>query len=637
MDVDIEGKGIRLEQQQIVGVGGEGTVFLANVSGQQMAVKVYHTPTPQRQEKLLALLASRWNFPANKVMLPLQAVRDTQLGKVLGFTMPYLGNLGTGFVEIARLANRKHRAAYLVSTRQVASIFLDGAMVLDGIHAAGLVVGDLNDQNIFYKQEMMLWIDVDAWQFSHYACPVGSEDFLAPELYGIDLSLQPFFKPEHDWYAFAVHLFRSLLLAHPYGGTHPTVHLLTQRAQQRLFVLNPAITYPRIAHSAELLSDDLAHTFHRIFVQGWRGRFPLALLQQYYDTLVECPACKMYVPHRQGICPLCQVKTVMPLQQSVVSAPASGLSVTELLRTKGKFVFSKLQGDTLWALAYEDEKAVLYSKKSGQEAVRKELFKELPGVHYDLLDAVLIVNLPETATLLFLDIAGTQPIPLFQAETGIFAGRRQAQFQTSGTHLYSIGNNALVCSRVEERALSSRALRTVMEKQTWFTVASASGRGSSKGKATVFGFFQVFRQQLYWPIRDRAVYDVSLSLLDVDESLIDIAAYFSDAEVFVRRHTQERGVDYLRTEVIDDVGKVLYTSARIKQADHPCPNIHGLVYAAGIVLHPTDQGIVQEKIEQGTFKTFSTTHNGVQEGDILELYQSGLLIIGEDRVNYLVL
>src|SRR6266568_3607719 len=81
----------------------------------------------------------------------------------------------------------------------------------------------------------------------------------------------------------------------------------------------------------------------------------------------------------------------------------------------------------------------------------------------------------------------------------------------------------------------------------------------------------------------------------------------------------------------------LYSSPRIKRADHPCPAIHGQAYTAGVLLHATDNGIVQEKIEQGTFKTFAATANLVREGDTLIKYQSGLIVVGEDRVSYLVM
>ncbi|MFL5628227.1 MAG: hypothetical protein ACJ788_21825, partial [Ktedonobacteraceae bacterium] len=219
-----------------------------------------------------------------------------------------------------------------------------------------------------------------------------------------------------------------------------------------------------------------------------------------------------------------------------------------------------------------------------------------------------------------------------QTTTAMFAARRRAMFQASARNIFSIQHNALLSSTIIEDTLSGRPLRAVMENQTWFSAAQAT----TDDKPTVFGFFQVFRQQLYWLIRGHAVYDVALAPLNPGESLLDIIAYFSSQDMLIRRHTQEHGSDYLRTERIDYNGKVMHT-AHIKRADHPCPQLHGLTYAAGMLLHPTDNGIVQERVGQNSFKTFSSTKDFVQDGDTLEQYHAGLLIIGEDRIRYLVM
>lgn len=641
MDVNIDGRVIRLDERQVIGVGGEGTVFLADVGGQRLAVKVYHTPTRQREEKLQTFLARTWQLPREKIALPLQLVRDVQHSRVIGLTMPYLDS---GFEELARLAHKKQRTTHGISTKQVAGIFLDGAKSLADIHTHGLVVGDFNDRNILYRQQSMLWIDVDAWQFAEYACPVGSEDFLAPELYDIDLSLKPVFQPKHDWYAYAVHLFRSLLLAHPYGGTHATVQALTQRAQQRLFILRPAVTYPKLAYSPDLLGDELAEVFERIFAQGWRGIFPIAVLQRYADTLVPCSACMLDYPHTRRTCPVCQTRMVVTMQQKLSSA--TGVSMTELLHTEGKIVFAKVQGDTLSVLTYEDGKAVLYtiplaaatSRQAGKTSIytlqdRKELFQEIAGARYDLLDTTLLVNAPGTTRLLCVNVAGEGPVAVCETVIGVFAQSRQAVFQASDRYVFAILNNRLMYSVVEHGILLSRPLRTVMEQQTWFAAAPTT----YDGKLSVFGFFSVLRQQMYWLIHGHTHYDVPLTELDTEEALLDMVAYFAQQSVLIRRHTQERGVDYLHTEIVNYAGMVVYASSKMRRADHPYPSLHGLVYAHGILLHPSDKGIVQENVEEGTFKTFSATQNSVQEGDALELYHSGLLIISEHQVRYLEL
>jgi len=239
MDVIIGGKRVRLSSQ--IGAGGEGTVFRGKVNGVELAVKVYHQPDAKRAKKLQAFLSKNWTLPEDKIALPLHLVYDSQGQTVIGLTMPLLGS---GFEELTSLANKKYRASFRVNTKEIAGIFIDGWETVNLVHQNSLCIGDFNDLNGLFRGIEMLFIDVDAWQFDNFACPVGTEQFLAPELYGIDLSLKPVFKPEHDWYSYAVMLFKSLLLVHPYGGTHRDIKQLTQRAAKRMTVMSKDV----IAH-----------------------------------------------------------------------------------------------------------------------------------------------------------------------------------------------------------------------------------------------------------------------------------------------------------------------------------------------------------------------------------------------------
>jgi serine/threonine protein kinase len=627
MQVDIAGKTLSLKQEQVIGVGGEGTVFHVILDGQARAVKIYHTPTARQQKKLEEMLNRQWFLPEQKIAFPLQLVRDARKGHGIGLVMPYFA--GT-IEEIARLAHKKHHTLHQLSTRQVVSIFLDGAKTLNQIHHNSLVVGDLNDQNILYQGTTMLWVDVDAWQFATYPCPVACEDFLDPELYGIDLCARPAFKPEHDWYALAVHLFRSLLLVHPYGGTHKEVQLLTQRAAQRLFVLQPDIIYPKIAHSPDLLTDELTHTFERIFAQGWRGPFPLSVLQQYYESLVQCPSCSKDYPWSRGICPHCQSRqsTMMP-QARVIH---TGVRASVLFTTDGSIVYHKVQGQTVFALAYEHGQAVLYRYTPGSPLKRSILFKEIPGAQYALLHNTLIINPPETTDLLCIDVSGPHPRALCQAATSIFAGDRHALFQVSDTHLYTLLNHALIRNNITDGSLRSQALRTIMEQQTWFRVAPVE----SGDRPMILGYFQVFRQQLFWLLHSHQTYDIHIAPLEPEETLMDLAVYFSQQDILLRRHTQQQGIDYLHTEVLDKQGTVLFSAPRVRRSHHPYPSLHGSVYASGMLLHPSDDGIIQEHITRGTCKAFSATSAYVHADTILELYTAGLLLVDENQVLYLV-
>jgi hypothetical protein len=53
--------------------------------------------------------------------------------------------------------------------------------------------------------------------------------------------MQRTFTPDNDWYAFAVLLFRSLTLVHPYGGVDPELSTLPRRAAARRSVFSPQV------------------------------------------------------------------------------------------------------------------------------------------------------------------------------------------------------------------------------------------------------------------------------------------------------------------------------------------------------------------------------------------------------------
>ena len=124
-------------------------------------------------------------------------------------------------------------------------IFASLAAALDALHALGIVVGDLNDGNVLVVGDEIRFIDVDSMQFGRWPCPVAHERYLAPELYGVDLSAAPRFLPEHDWYAFLVLLFSALLYVHPFGGVHPKLPTLVRRVAAGVSLLSSLVKRPK--------------------------------------------------------------------------------------------------------------------------------------------------------------------------------------------------------------------------------------------------------------------------------------------------------------------------------------------------------------------------------------------------------
>ncbi len=629
MQVVLEGQTLNLNQGEVIGSGGEGTVFRKIIRGQDLAVKIYHHPDPQRARKLQAFQAHSWRLPTEKIALPLHVVYDRRSNNVVGLTMPYMGN---GVEELASLANKKFRAQFLVSTETVADIFLDGGQTINKIHHNGLVIGDFNDQNALFRGKEMLFIDVDAWEFDSFCCPVGTEQFLAPELYGIDLSTSRVFKPEHDWYSYAVMLFRSLLYTHPYGGVHKTHKRLTARAQNRITVFDPSVTYPQIALSPDILDDDIAHTFEQIFKYGRRSRFPLEVLAQYRHSLIECTQCGISYPGSRKECPVCHKRTIVALLKP--THVAKGITVVDFLQTRGTIIYSRVTGGVLSVIANEQGKLVFYTRSPNATIHRKELFSEASGVKFELWGDILVVNPPQTSQLMLINVSGNTPRVVLQSDTSIFAGSRRAMYRTSDRYFFRITSGTLMYAEMKDGQIIERPLRGVMNNHTWFTVC----QDDFSDKPTACGFFQVLNKQLFWLTWKGQSYDnLAIAEMEDDESLLDIMIKFSSQGVLIRRLTQKLGVSYIRSDIVDAQAKVVFSSPRIREQDHYASALHGQAYSTGILLHATDEGILREDIIGKTTQTFDATKGQVAQGHVLHIYERGVLIVKEMSVTHISL
>lgn len=615
MDV-VTGSGelLTLKAADTLGVGGEGLVSKAKLRGQAVAVKVYHTPSLERGRKLQALLAHRWTLPADRVALPTDIVRDPTTGDIVGLVMPLFK---APFEDMASLSNHKYRAAFQVDTAQVAKLFLDCLTTLKAIHADGAVVGDLSDLNTLFQGTVGLWLDTDTWQVEGFPCPVGTEQFLAPELYGVNLADAPVFTRQHDYYALAVLAFKSLLLVHPYGGRHPTYKTLLAQASHHAWVLGAGVTYPVRALPPEVLSDDLLHVFEGIFKDGQRGEFPVNVLSAYAAALITCPACGQFFPATRAHCPVCQA-----LVRHAVPSVVQGAVHTRLLTTLGPIVFSALVGDTCVVLAHEAGQLVFY-----RGAERRVLFPFPAGAHFEVLDErTLAMGLPGTNEIAVGDVDA--PLSTWRSGwTQEFSGTRRAMFRAGQGAVYRLANDALMADTHEHGQGVSTPLMGALPGQTWFAASPQPGRA-------LLGYYQVLTAQHYWLLALRSRYDLDLPPLRAGEAQTGVSVRFGTAEVLLRRTTQLSGVDYQYTALVNYEGQVTFARLR-SRADEPFFDSHGYAYSSGVLLHATDDGLVQERLATGATKTFDATKGLVQAGDSLYRFRSGILAIGDQSVTYM--
>lgn len=620
MRVFIGNDAITLDKRTFKGAGGEGAVHKVRHGTEIKGVKVYENPTKERAEKLLAFMRHKHTFN-NRIIAPQELVFNSA-GSVVGFTMSFIdGN----FAEITKLSNKNFRKNFRVTTKDVALTFLDGVPTMNGqIHLQGFVIGDNSDTNSIRINNQMIFWDVDAWQFGKYPCPVATRDFVDPMLYGVDFSLRPVFTPGNDWYSFAVLLFRSLLLVHPYGGTHNKVNDQLERAVRKITVFDPNVIYPAIGIHPDILTDDMYNTFNGYFAKGLRQPFPEKVLNDYIDSLRECTTCGTYFPAIRGTCPVCSAKMMVVIQKP--SASTKDMDIYEVIRVNGDILASFVVGYEVRVLVNDKGMITYHSKDLRNKAIpgtTKPLFKHTAGSRFEMSSDHLYVNVPGSNEILVYTLADGRL--LGKLETALFSQVRRAAFRASGEYLFRIEDGELKYGKLTAGSLEESKLRDVVEDQTWFWVDQNSDT------PYVFGLFQVLKQQMFWLAKDGKHYDVAIPQLETGESILDLTVRFSSQGVYLLRKTQLNGINYIRREMLDSGGKVVFTD-RIKESQHPDPKIHGLAYSTGQVLHATDLGIKHENIQTGATKIFAGTKGYVDGGDALLRFGSSVLAVKSDRI-----
>lgn len=219
--------------------------------------------------KLRALPA---NLPAAVVAPSGFALAKKQ---VVGYVMPKVAG-----VALHSYGEPRWRLDNPVDGNDIVAILLALHDAIAALHRAGVVVGDCNDLNVLVDGRRVHLIDVDSYQFGGFGCSMFTERFVDPRLCSPQ-ALVPV-RPhdvDSDWFAFAAMAFRTLLGVGPWGGVAKACPQ-SQRALERLSVLDPSVVYPRAAQPIATLPDEVVDTFRAIFERDVRGVFPRHLLER---------------------------------------------------------------------------------------------------------------------------------------------------------------------------------------------------------------------------------------------------------------------------------------------------------------------------------------------------------------------
>lgn len=222
-----------------LGIGGQGQVLRAVLAGQHVAVKLLRQPDEARLRALQRLESSCGGCAT----LPLQLLyrcpptgsqpvgsQPSGRGALAGYAMRLIDPATSvsavrlfNFEEIARLRHYSWQDAVLAALRLAEAVAV--------LHRHGVVIGDLNPENVVFEQGQSetepailqaVLLDCDSFQLTaaggeRFPCPVSRAPYTAPELIGCDFS-RTWRQSASDAFSLAVLIHQLLLHDHPYDN-----------------------------------------------------------------------------------------------------------------------------------------------------------------------------------------------------------------------------------------------------------------------------------------------------------------------------------------------------------------------------------------------------------------------------------
>ena len=633
--ITIKGKQYPIDQSKVLGTGGEAVVVQVG----NKAVKIYNKVDAARIAKLKDWTGMGFNVPSG-ICGPLDIAFDSSGHKLVGFVMNLIPK---GYEVVQQLARKSYRKSNLQMTGiTIADLFINAHKTITKLHKQKIIIGDFNDLNVMFRKAEMVFIDVDSFQFGEHPCMVGTENFLDPRLYNLNLATKNHFGETHDWYAYFVMLVRSLILCHPYGGIHKDYRSIAQRSLAQITMLDQGVKYPKAALHPEVLDDAILELFSKVFKDGERPLFPVNVLDEYKQSLVKCKHCNVWHPADRSNCPQCTTINTQQVRRQVrvVRSPSNRtINSEEILSTPGNFIWWKMYNKGIYAIALEHNKYVLYTRKSSVDKTnRKEMFSPKGGgATFDMFGGrYLVVNQdPISNEILIFDTESKL--------TGI-AKRLVAEYQ--GERVFACSKDYLI--RVQQgqafrghvhftlSAFTDTRSFSVMQEQTWLR--------ASQDSETLFVGQRLFNNLRYTihsfdKKGSMSQYDAAIPDLDDKESVIDQNVQFFGHYILFILRTEITGRTYARSFILERNGTLIYQSKVESLSSDAYQNIHGKAFAyssstkTGVVLHPTDNGIIQEIIGTGGGQTLlSETEQFVSESDNLVQHNSGLLIVGDHSI-----
>ena len=576
----INGKSVDFTDKDLLDMGGEAKIYNY---GKRLA-KIYH-PHMLTKEKTEKVIHYPTNLPP-QVMCPKDIVQRTPR-ELVGFVMDKVED---GEV-IAQLSNKKFVRNKKLTPKRITNIFKRFLKTLKLMHEKNVIIGDLNDLNIMYNRYDVFFIDADSYQFDNFHCTVGTEMFLDPNLYSIDLSSVFKYEKNTDYFSYSVMLFRSLFFMSPYGGIHKKYNTYIKRGQAGISAYNKSVKKPKISLPFETIPEELNQYFYEIFEKKKRGEFPDKLLDLNWK---KCDNCGLFYSANRCTC---GAKPIGLIVQTITIN--KNCKATIEFQTKGYIRFAKLIGDRVKYLYVENN---IMKDDTGQEINQDYEY-------YNFIGRNIITALGKYIRLeqhtYETNILGKKPI-----------------FSCSSSKLYYMNGNYLVRTDVTN---NSEIIGEIVENNTWIQC----------GKDYGFGFYRLSEKiTKYFIFKDDKRGINYIALPNITGRLINAKCTFSSKKFIFMLTVMKSGKKVTTLYLLDKYGDFILEINNKKDKLESLDNIDYKTLVDNKLMSPTDDGLLLSVFKEDEIinKTFPDTEPFVDSSCQLFTCQKGIYVVNDNKI-----
>ena len=168
---------------RLISSGGEGSVYATDVQGRVAKIYNEKSCTARLREKIRLMTAGRLNFKG--ICFPLEVLNNSK-GEFTGFIMEEAKGRT---LTCLKMPQRDFENAFPTWKKDdLVCLSISILKKIKYLHDHNVLMGDISLKNImFVSPYEVYFIDTDSYQYGSYPCSVGTDEFVAPELFGRDL------------------------------------------------------------------------------------------------------------------------------------------------------------------------------------------------------------------------------------------------------------------------------------------------------------------------------------------------------------------------------------------------------------------------------------------------------------------